>query len=218
MQINPTEEWQSLTEHYRTMFDGELEELAADYKDLTQTAKEVLRNEMRNRGLGDPEAPPKRPGRPATLVPARRTSAVDPDALTDNSNGSGVDAEADGPHEFTWKTPLCECSSYGEANEIYKALSQAGIDSWVEQPGKDRVSCIRVVVADDQLEEAREIAARPIARELIDQYNEEVPEYEPPKCPKCGADDPVLESAEPANSWLCEACGEQWTEPVAETE
>ena len=28
MQINPTEEWQSLTEHYRTMFDGELEELA----------------------------------------------------------------------------------------------------------------------------------------------------------------------------------------------
>ena len=41
-----------------------------------------------------------------------------------------------------------------------------------------------------------------------------MPEFEAPKCPKCGAEDPVLESVEPTNTWLCEACGKRWTEPA----
>jgi hypothetical protein len=231
MQVNPAEEWQNLTEHYHTLFDGELEQLAADFGDLTPTAQQVLRNDMKNRGLGDPGAPakpgapPKAPPKPDTPEHERWVSAVDPDALSDKSEGSdgagsegfGEDVEDDGPHEFTWKTLLCECGSYGEAWEIHKALALAGVESWVEQPGRDRVSCIRVVVAADQLEQAREIAARPIPKEIIEEYNAEVPEFVAPKCPKCGTEDPVLESADPTNSWLCEACGEQWTEPVAET-
>jgi hypothetical protein len=224
MQVNPAEEWQNLTEHYRTMFDGELEQLSADFGDLTQTAQQVLRNEMKNRGLGDPgapakaAAPPKLPPKPETPEPERWVSGVDPDALADKPGGAGEDEEDEGPHEFTWKTLLCECASYGEAWEIHKALARAGLESWVEQPGRDRVSCIRVVVAADQLEEAQAIAARPIPKEIIDEYNEEVPEFVAPKCPKCGTEDPVLESAEPTNSWLCEACGEQWSDPVADSQ
>jgi transposase-like protein len=67
-------------------------------------------------------------------------------------------------------------------------------------------------VAADQLEEAREIAARPIPQEIVELSQMEVPEFEPPKCPQCGAEDPVLEGAEPVNAWLCEVCGKQWTE------
>ena len=72
---------------------------------------------------------------------------------------------------------------------------------------------IRVVVAADRLEEAREIAARPIPQDVIDEYNQPTPEFVAPRCPQCGDDDPLLENAEPTNSWLCEACGHQWAEP-----
>jgi len=205
MQNNPAEEWRSLTETYRAMFDGELEQLAGDMDDLTDTAREVLRGEMKSRGLAMPGEKPQ-PGRQPFAA------NVDPDSLAEEPDGP--EGRADGsPVEFTWKTLLCECESNGQAWEIHKALWKAGIESWVEQPGRDRVSSIRVVVAADRLEEAREIAARPIPQDVIDEYNQPTPEFVAPRCPQCGDDDPLLESAEPTNSWLCEACGHQWAEP-----
>jgi len=215
MQINPAEDWHSLTEHYRAMLDGELEELADSLDDLTETAKEVLRSEMRNRGLGEPGAKPLRRGSEAPAG-ARWVSSVDPDAqLEDAGKGEAVD----GPNEFTWKTPLCECDSEEQALAICQALTRAGIENWYERPGSRMgIWGSRIVVAADQLEEAHEIAAKPIAQDVIDELRQEVPEYVPPKCPKCGTEDPVLESAEPTNSWLCEACGNQWTEPILDGE
>jgi len=205
MQNNPAEEWRSLTETYRAMFDGELEQLAGDMDDLTDTAREVLRGEMKSRGLAMPGERPQ-PGRQPFAA------NVDPDSLAEEPDGP--EGRADGsPVEFTWKTLLCECESNGQAWEIHKALWKAGIESWVEQPGRDRVSSIRVVVAADRLEEAREIAARPIPQDVIDEYNQPTPEFVAPRCPQCGDDDPLLENAEPTNSWLCEACGHQWAEP-----
>ena len=56
MQADPIQEWQRLTEHYRQMGDQELRELAFDFSNLTDTAQQVLRSEMRCRGLGDPQA------------------------------------------------------------------------------------------------------------------------------------------------------------------
>jgi uncharacterized Zn finger protein len=43
----------------------------------------------------------------------------------------------------------------------------------------------------------------------------DVPEFVLPKCPKCGAEDPVLEGADPVNTWRCETCGKLWSEPPA---
>jgi hypothetical protein len=216
MHDNPAADWQRLAEHYRSMYDEELDNLAADFDNLTSTAQEVLRSELSTRGLPAPGAKPVVSRRPESAVPENWASTVDPEAGVSRARAfdeAQREGEEDGPKEFTWKTLLCECDSWGQASEIHKALLQAGIESWVEQPGRDRVSCLRVVVAADQLEQAQEIAARPIPKEIIDEYNEEVPEYVPPKCPGCGAEDPVLEGAEPTNSWLCEACGHQWTEP-----
>lgn len=201
------------------MFDGELEELAASFADLTPTAQEALRGEMTSRGLRDPRAEPAVVKSSTPPSPERWASSVDPDAdesSPEGEDGAGGNEEDDRPREFTWKTPLCACDSAGQAWEIHKALRRAGIDSWVERPGRDRVSSLRVVVAADQLQQAQEIAARPIPQELVDEYNEEAPEFVAPKCPACGAEDPVLESAEPTNAWLCEACGKQWSEPAAE--
>jgi ribosomal protein L37AE/L43A len=78
------------------------------------------------------------------------------------------------------------------------------------------VGNLRITVPADRLEEAREIIARPIPKEIVEQSRMTVPEFELPVCPKCGAGDPVLEEVDPVNSWLCEACGNQWTEPEAD--
>ena len=202
MQTNPAEEWQRLTEHYRGMFDGELEQLARSIGDLTETAQQVLRNELHNRGLAEPRA--------------KAAASVSREAGNDPAGAAGDSEHEDGPEEFTWKTPLCECDTVEQALAICDALTRAGIENWYEQPGSRMgVWGPRIVVAADQLEEAREIASRPIPQEVIDDLREPAPEYETPTCPGCGTEDPVLESAEPSNNWLCEACGWQWSEPVA---
>jgi hypothetical protein len=212
MQINPAEEWQRLTEHYREMLDGELEELADSFGDLTETAQQVLRNELKNRGLDEPGAK-KAAARYAAPAAASRLAGQ-----ADKSNG---DEEGDSPKDFSWKTLLCECNTSEEAYQLKQVLQRAGIESWVEQPGSSSYSFgmssgPRVVVAADQLDHAIEVANQPIPQEIVEESKIEVPEYVPPTCPKCGAEDPVLESAEPTNSWLCEACGEQWSELEAE--
>ena len=51
MQNDPLVEWQKLTETYSKMYDDELLDLAADSDDLTELAQQVLRDEMRKRGL-----------------------------------------------------------------------------------------------------------------------------------------------------------------------
>jgi len=217
MQANPIEEWQRLAEHYRTMTDGELEELAYDFADLTETAQQVLRIELKNRGLGDPLAPDNAPGSPDRVPAQRWVSSVDPDHGSEPSNAS-ADEEDDSPRAYTWKTLFCECDDFGQAWQIREALKRAGIESWIELPGSryaTGLSSPRVLVAADQLDQAIEIARQPIPQDIVEQTGEEVPEFKAPKCPRCGTEDPVLEDAEATNAWLCEACGHQWTEPEA---
>jgi len=219
MHHNPAQDWQALAEHYRQMDETELRELAADFADLTPTAQEVLRTELRNRRLPEPGAGTAPATKPYAAAPdpephERWASAVDPDAAAgqgDQREGT----EDDGlPREFTWKTPLCDCETARQAWELSEALKRAGIDSWVEQPGRNAVSGPRVVVAADQLEEAQEVAARPIPREIMERFEQEQPEFVAPRCPACGAEDPVLESADRGNCWLCEVCGKQWSDAV----
>lgn len=224
MHDNPAEDWQALAQHYRQLGDEELGELAADFRDLTATAQEVLRNELRSRRLPEPRAAADAPQSTEAAPPRRWASSVDPEDTGDSGKtahqaGDSEQSEAgDEPRDYTWKTPLCECETAGQAWEIHEALSRAGIDSWVEEPGRTWVSSPRVVVAADQLEEARAVAARPIPQEIVDKYEQEAPEFVSPKCPACGAEDPVLESANPSNCWLCEVCGKEWTEPAAAAE
>jgi hypothetical protein len=216
MQSNPAAEWQSLTEHYRAMCDEDLEELAADFTDLTETAQQVLRNEMKNRGLGElqtgpePQTTGEVPKQPD--APPQFRSSVDPDSYDRQTIDAGQSKDEDPKTEYTWKTPLCECESGDQALQLREVLKRAGIESWIETASAGLGGYLRIQVAADQLDQAIEIAGQPIPQDILDQYREKVPEYEPPRCPNCGAQDPVLEAVDPVNSWLCEACGRQWTE------
>jgi len=240
MQSNPIVEWQRLTAEYREKSDEELFELAADFADLTEAAQQALRGEMRSRGLGDPEASrgSARDGQAASVLqPSDLIAERISEALVEQAGGPmGLGAGAprivpdqpeagndeEGPHEYTWKTLLCECDTREQAWQLCEALKRAGIESWIESregyspyghAGLDARGP-RVVVAADRLEEGRRIAAQPIPQEIAEQTRAALPEYEPPACPRCRTTDPVLEGVDPANTWRCEACGRRWTEPA----
>ncbi|MGO9316247.1 MAG: hypothetical protein ACLPXT_16005 [Terracidiphilus sp.] len=227
MQADPIAEWQRLTQLYREMGDGELEELYADKGDLTEVAQQVLGDEVKKRGLDKLNKLDKldkldKPSGPNNEADASKRFA----SPTWNSHGdSTTDVEAteegDQPVEYTWKTPLCECEDREEAWQLQEMLRVAGIESWIEGPGYQighELSYPRIVVAADQLEKAHEVISQPIPQEIVGQSKAPIEEYVPPVCPSCGAADPVLESADAVNSWRCESCGRQWSEQVEEKE
>jgi hypothetical protein len=207
MQDDPQRYWRDLTENYRQMSDGELLELGESRGDLTEMAQQVLGDEMRKRGLHEskPVSVPKINDRDAVVhweSPRYRDMPRE---------GSGHGAT---PHDFTWKTLLCECETTQEAWQVAETLRRAGIESWVAgSMAAWDVSGPRVQVAADQLEQAQAVLASPIPPEIIEESQMKMPEFALPGCPVCGASDPLLESADPVNAWLCEACGAQWSDP-----
>ncbi|HZB88069.1 MAG TPA: hypothetical protein VE291_05385 [Terracidiphilus sp.] len=209
-------ERQNLTEVYRAKWDEELRVLAEEFDDLTEMAQQVLREELQRRGLGKPGA----------LVgerePARGTAGVrssDDDQLTTDGKPDEDDPDDGLPYELTWKTPLCDCESREEAWQRAEMLKRAGIESWIDAPDAYALdlSGPRVMVAADQLEQARAIAAQPVPQDIIDQSKVEMAPPEPfalPNCPGCGAADPLLAGIEPVNQWQCEVCGREWSDPA----
>ena len=225
MQDDPVRFWQELTENYRRMSDGELRELSARPEELTEVAQQVLRDEMRLRRLDRSQTPAE--GVRTTGAPRKNydllAGPLPNSSLVDEDPEDAEETEDEQPATgYTWKTQLCECSNVQQARQISAALLRAGIESWIEAMPSYAIALgnPRVLVAADQLEEARAIAQRPIPQDIIEESQVEVPEYVVPVCPRCGAHDPILESADPVNTWSCEACGAEWsdTEPTSTEE
>jgi ribosomal protein L37AE/L43A len=237
MQTEPAGEWLRLAEEYRAKSSEELRELAADYADLTEPAQQALRQEMHSRKLGDPQATSapnldeRAPTQAANQSPQRPRSVpsvAEPDIfptasvfgglghspkiVPDESDDDGGEENASGPHDYTWKTVLCDCETNEEAQYLAEALRISGLESWVQGPREFGRRYARVLVAADQLEQARAIAERPIPKEIVDESKEEAPEFVEPKCPKCGSDDVVLEAVDTANRWRCEHCDAEWSD------
>jgi hypothetical protein len=215
MQPHFADEWQRLTRLYQEKSDEDLLELSADFANLTETARQVLRDELRKRRLPEPAAaqpqPPSQdrtnfhPSSPIASFPAPHPS-VDPETSDDNSL----------PCEYTWKTLLCECRDREHAWQISEVLKQVGIENWIENPaGELDMTSPRVLVAADQLDDARAIAERPIPRDIVDASKINDQDFTPPVCPKCAASDPLLLGVEPGNTWRCDVCGAQWGDSLA---
>jgi len=234
MQNDPAMEWRRLAEEYRAKSEEELRELAADFSDLTETAQQALRQEMRSRGLGDPEPASEMVSKEDAGPGAWNASAPEPRATRANSGIERIetdslpgvigqapkivrdeawgDQNAGEQSEYTWKTFLCECETSEQAQGLSSALQQAGLDNWVQWPREFGRRYARILVAADQLDRAREIASQPIAEEKVSESTEEIPEFVEPKCPTCGSDDVVLEGVDAQNHWRCEACDNAWSD------
>lgn len=234
MQIDPTQEWLRLTAEYRAKYDEELLDIQRDFADLTPVAQQVLAAELRLRGLDKKIAEAQQTAapidsswekRPASPFAERAQVAFHGDQLGNIlgnntlepvSDGEG-DSKAGGNVEYTWKTLLCECEEREQAHQIWEMLRRAGIESWIQSRERG-LNFTRVLVAADELDRARAIIANPIPQDIIDESRETVPEFELPRCPACGAEDPLLESTEPVNAWKCENCGEEWTDATDESQ
>ena len=219
MQQDPMEEWRRLTTLYSEMGDLEIRELIGQINDLTPNAQQILRDELKKRGIS--EKPPAQnapsPDTDSSFAhwDGREDSDLDPDNNTSESSAA----------EYTWKTGLCRCDKMDEAAQRCEMLSRAGIETWVQQPGSRNsipwidelgVGDIQINVAADQLDQARAVIAQPVPQDIIDELKSEEAalDYEIPACPKCKAEDPTLESVEPSNNWLCESCGYTWSDPI----
>lgn len=201
MQPHFADEWQRLTRLYAEKSDEQLLELSADFAALTEPAQQVLRDELRTRRLPQPAAPEQKSNRP----------------IFGHSSPDAAAEPGDTPHDYTWKTLLCECRDQQHAWQISTVLNDAGIENWIEMPRSELdLTGPRVLVAADQLDEARAIAERPIPQEIIDQSKMDDENFTPPSCPKCRAPDPLLLGVDPANTWRCAVCGAQWTDSVPE--
>ncbi len=86
-------------------------------------------------------------------------------------------------------------------------LKSAGIESLVPSSEIGAIDVARVIVAPADAQSARLILSRPNA---LGTLTAEEAMFTGPACPECGAADPVLQSVEPTNEWLCEACGHLW--------
>jgi hypothetical protein len=216
MQSDQMEEWRRLSTLYSEMSDLEIRDLAAQSNDLTETAQQILRDEMKKRGITD------------SRQTVRSSDGDSVGVQWDGTEDSDLDPDSDvseaGAREYTWKTGLCRCDSIDEAAQRGEMLRRAGIESWVQRPGSRfvvpwleiGVGDLQINVAADQLDQARAVIAQPIPQDIINQIKEEesAPAYEIPSCPRCKAEDPTLESVEPTNNWLCESCGYTWSDPV----
>jgi hypothetical protein len=221
MQQDPMEEWRRLTALYSEIGDLEIRELVDQINDLTPNAQQILRDEIKKRGI--PERRPSGSSFPSLSPQHARDRRTISHFVPASAEAASTEQEEedDGPREYTWKTLLCECQDIAEARAVANVLMEAGIESWIERSQQYYVDpsspCVKV--AADQLEHARQVLAQPIPQELIEEQREleTAPAYEIPVCPKCRAEDPTLESVEPSNNWLCESCGYTWSDPVPDS-
>jgi len=227
MQTDSNTELLRFAEHYRSLYDGELLNLADSMDDLTDVARQALTSELASRGL-------ELPSRPQAATPARKpideNNWFNAGAIADvgevplSSGGSsnfqqiaGQEGTESDEADFTWKTVLCECEEPIQAYALRVVLAKAGIECWVEGVrGGSGLPYPRVLVAADELDAARALADQPIPQEVFDELSQEVPEFDPGTCPACHTPDPVLEDVEPTNQWLCENCGHRWSDPLPE--
>ena len=222
MQSDPMEEWRRLTALYSEMGDLEIHEFAALISDLTPSAQQILRDELKKRGMAGNSTSLALPNR---QDPHENLAAVHWDDRDESTQTMVEGARENGATDYTWKTGLCRCDSLQVAAQRGEMLRRAGIDSWVQRPGArfvvpwvDELGAgdIQINVAADQLDQAKALIVQPIPQDIIDDLKDEeaTPAFEIPICPKCGADDSTLESVEPSNNWLCESCGHTWTDPI----
>jgi hypothetical protein len=213
MQNDPLGEWTRLTRLYGQKRDEELLALAEEFGNLTEIAQGVLRDELRKRKLEEPRIAnakaSQRQMKGVRFGEWSRTGEI--------SDGSSTQRPAQRGEEESEKVYLCECEGSDQVRQLTAALQAAGIDASAEGIPFRPIAAFetaRILVPADQLDRAREIASRPIPQEIIDELSKPAEDFEPPVCAKCGAEDPLLESVEPTNTWLCENCGARWSDAM----
>jgi hypothetical protein len=193
--IGDAEQYQELTTLYGSYGDNELAQLGRGMTDLTEMAQEILRSELKRRGL--------------TIAPA--AEPVEARVFTDEETSNMRSYAAMAPAEC-----IFEFEDDRGASAAYYALTVADIQAIVLSAQNSNGGTLgpRVVVTPKDAERAAAILSQSLEGEL-QPVAEESEEFALPHCPACGGEETLLESADPVNQWRCDDCGKVWLEDAA---
>ena len=203
--LGPAAESLGLSERYRRMSDDEILDLARQESELTDLAREVLKNEMSQRRL-KPEAAPASPPEPA------------------HEDESSYDDDRQLVHlMYVW------CAE--DALQIQKRLEQAEAPFFLGPEKATSVDAVTSSFAEGLSVQVMKVGV-PYAWAAVEYYK---PVYDPireakdkgeikdvpVRCPKCKSeevifDNVVSEIKNPADDssakfqWTCDSCGYQW--------
>jgi DNA-directed RNA polymerase subunit M/transcription elongation factor TFIIS len=208
--LGPAGDFLRISDHYRSLSDEELLDLARQASELTDVAQQALTNEMSSRGLKVPSQIP--PARPDVWTPPDVSDPNDP--YSDD-------------RELVW---LCTVWSLADASQVQRLLDTAGIPFFM---GPEKATGIDAVTSNFAAGVDVKIMSigMPWARQAM-QYYEPVNDKTPPeeenketdgelsvRCPKCHSPEVVFEELALDNTdkpqpqiykWACDSCGHQW--------
>ncbi len=199
--FDPVSEWNRLTDLYRQKSDDELELVAADAYDLTDTAQQVLAAEISLRKLD--------------------IKLNDQPPASEQEEEMGPVDQFD-PSELDLR-PVYSCDTNEELVAVKRALEQAGIAHFI---GPNYVQELEDF--HGSFEGGVRIYVRYVDQRRASSYLNEVfpqthskaePEEEveesAPTCPACHSDEIVFLSQDPKDDskfrWRFDACGNRWT-------
>lgn len=212
---DPTRERQRLQDEYSRMMDGELEQLALVEVDLTELARQILREQMSLRGL--PHEPPQ---------PSRGNPAL---------SSSGAPAVPLATNDLESQSDLCvvrRFASFPEALVARGLLNYSGVSCHLADENtlgsnpllSHALGGVRLFVRESELNEATKLLDEPMPDSI------EVPgvgKYVQPRCPQCYSLDITFGELNDAakislplglplpirsRDWMCHKCGSRWSD------
>jgi hypothetical protein len=229
--IDPEQERRRLAHFYAGQMDGELEKVAAQAYELTDLAREALREELARRGL-----PPNFiEQRPAIVKKEPPPMPGDPPPVDPPFEPPPVEMPPDNEIEFQKLVTIRVFRDLPQALLAKGCLESAGIDCMFADDNLVRldwfysnaVGGIKLLVEGRDAAEAEQVLSQPIP-EHLDVAG--VGDYEQPKCPKCGSLDVNFRELDPATylslggsywglfvpipihrrAWSCHSCDAEW--------
>jgi hypothetical protein len=216
MSVDPQQEWNRLSEHYRNFSDEELLELAEESDSLTEIAAQILKAEITLRGL--------KPASSAENVKSKEQATA---AEVPLSSGDGDTFVVNG------MTGVRRFRDPSEALLAKSLLESAGIECHLGDENMVRmdwfisnlIGGVKLWVKAEDREAAMEILNQPIP----EGFEVEDDEYfEQPRCPKCKSIDVTYEALNkpasyasalvgvpipfPRDAFKCNSCGAEWQE------
>lgn len=202
MPNDPQQERARLVETYRVFSDGELERIAGQAFELTDTAREVLKNELVRRGLNPEIAEsPKGDEVASRSWVAVRTFRDLPEALLAKGSLESADIEC----------------TLADDNMVRL--------DWFYS---NAIGGIKLMVDRENMDVAEQVLSQPIPENF---EAEGIGPYEQPKCPECGSLDITFQEINKPvafvtayfgvpvplkrKAWKCQSCDAEWEEEDA---
>lgn len=221
--IDPEQERQRLAEFYAGQLDGELEKVATQAYDLTDLAREVLRAELKKRGLTTDSME-------ESAMVAKIAVEPQPDAPSVPRPPEGNEPGFEGKFDPRKMVVIRKFRDLPEALLAKGSLDSAGINCALLDENVVRLDWfwsnlmggVKLLVDPEDAVAADAILKQPIP-EQFDVSG--VGEYEQPHCPKCGSLDINFRESDPAayvamyviapiplrrRAWRCHACHAEW--------